>query len=352
MHEDIMDRILEELDKTEDISTEDSIGVGESHYFPVRVSKDNFQQIEEGLPPSQDCRIIFIDGGNAEIFRSPDKCVHFIRVFHTVYKENKRISCNSDEFYVFSHAKNQDNTLLYAVKLFREKASTLTDSFFSESFMFDSFDPMLRDGSSRLDISRTPGMIRRFAELSTALLLAGSAGKGDIIVIDGDLRSRIPDEKKLIKALHTVADKNKVIVCALSKTSTMLTSRAASAVSALKSIAPPGSWFYYPAAAPASNSADVYFTRLHNASDYVFKFEMFGSDDDPSVFALLSANSKDPVFLGYPYGLVEADRFARISNSEANYLRTAFMAKAGKGWEEIDSAEKALDAHSVLDNIG
>ena len=65
----------------------------------------------------------------------------------------------------------------------------------------------------------------------------------------------------------------------------------------------------------------------------------------------LKQNSKDPVFLGYPYGLIEADKFARISNNEAEYLRMTFVAKACKSFDKIKQHLNALNAHSILDNI-
>ena len=85
----------------------------------------------------------------------------------------------------------------------------------------------------------------------------------------------------------------------------------------------------------------------------MFKFESFKNSKIcvDAVFSFLAANSTDPVFLGYPYGLVESDRFARVSNRERECIRTMFMAKAGNRWGFIEKGSRSVDAHSVLDSI-
>ena len=69
------------------------------------------------------------------------------------------------------------------------------------------------------------------------------------------------------------------------------------------------------------------------------------------VLSLLKQNSKDPVFLGYPYGLIQADRFGRVSNNDAEYLKTSFMAKAGKRFDKIRKYMASVDSHEILDSV-
>jgi len=85
----------------------------------------------------------------------------------------------------------------------------------------------------------------------------------------------------------------------------------------------------------------------------VFKFEIRKENSDKvnEILWLLKRNSIDPVFLGYPYGLVEADRFARVTNEELDYLKTRFMSKAGKWYKELVPYLNALNSHEILDNI-
>ena len=93
--------------------------------------------------------------------------------------------------------------------------------------------------------------------------------------------------------------------------------------------------------------------KLHKSSNYLFRFEVFKESryDLNELLSILVENSKDPIFLGYPYGMILADKFARISNREKEYLQALFQGKAGKQFKRISSYLTSLNAHDVLDNI-
>ncbi len=57
------------------------------------------------------------------------------------------------------------------------------------------------------------------------------------------------------------------------------------------------------------------------------------------------------MFIGYPYGLIDVDREARISNKEIEFLKTQFMIKLGKDWEKVKQAMTTNNAHEILDSI-
>ena len=103
-----------------------------------------------------------------------------------------------------------------------------------------------------------------------------------------------------------------------------------------------------------NHEVDMYITKLNKNSRYIFKLEIFNKNkfDINEILSILKSNSKDPVFLGYPYGLIEADKFARIGNREKDYLKTIFLAKLGKDNEKIAQYLNTMNAHSVLDRIG
>ncbi|MBN1544653.1 DNA double-strand break repair nuclease NurA [Candidatus Woesearchaeota archaeon] len=360
MDRDVIGRILEEaggLDRPCVAGVEGVAGAAgllcsyEIDCAPSGFSKDRFHSIPD--IGSGDCpRVVFIDGGNAGIFSSPDFCVHFIRIFHTEYEGNRRVSCSADGFYVLCRAEagalKDGGRIVFSAKMFPSCVKSLTDSFFTERFEFDPLDKSLLEKNSRMAMSRVPGMVRRIAELSTALLLASKAGRGDNIIVDGDFCTRTVYEKKLVDALARFAGRG-VSIAGLSKTSDLITSGGCSVTKVLSAAAPAGAWYYSPAAVRKGTA--VSFAKLHPESDYIFKLETLAATMPEDVLKVLSANSTDAVFLGYPYGLIEADRFARVSEREKGILRTMFMAKAGKGWESLAGAEKSLDAHSVLDNI-
>jgi hypothetical protein len=67
---------------------------------------------------------------------------------------------------------------------------------------------------------------------------------------------------------------------------------------------------------------------------------------------VLKKQSNDLIFPGYPYGLIQADQFARMSNKEKDYFIMFYKTKAGKGWEDIEKDLSSLNSHDILDRIG
>ena len=65
----------------------------------------------------------------------------------------------------------------------------------------------------------------------------------------------------------------------------------------------------------------------------------------------MGGESTDPIFLGYPYGLIAVDQGARIANEEKEFFQMQFKVTAGKDWESIASHLRSIDAHNVLDAI-
>ena len=65
-------------------------------------------------------------------------------------------------------------------------------------------------------------------------------------------------------------------------------------------------------------------------------------------------NSTDYTFPGYPYGLIDADRLARITGAERGFycdvLRSQ-LATMGK-WDKFYRHVKATDAHGLLNKLG
>jgi len=316
-------------------------------YKPSRFAGKNFHNIEGDGDSS--IRIAFIDGGNNEIISSPDFSLHMIRIYEVIYRNNKRQSSNKYEFYCLASAYRDGDKIFYNVKTYPVNYDIKIGS-------FDSFDKTLMTGSHRVAVSKICESARKLAEFDIASRLAESMDKEDIIVMDGDLLASKTYEKGFFSKLYSKAEERGIAVCGLSKTTHLFTETGVSLVSALRSMAPDYAWYYYPIAEnnnPA-HPADIYIVKLHKSSGYCFKLEVYNKIrySINKIACLLKANSTDPVFPGYPYGLIEADRLARVSNSETEYIRMKIKSAAGKVWKDIEKSIHAVDAHSVLDNIG
>jgi hypothetical protein len=236
---------------------------------------------------------------------------------------------------------------------------------------FSSFDHTLMNGINRAEISNAANAIRRFVELKMAKSV--SDGKlADAIVLDGNLQITMTNENKYLNELYESCTENNVILTAISKTNSLFTDNGNLLSAVLSSISKIPTWFYHPIAEinNPSHKAEMFFAKFHPKSRHVFRLEIFNMSANrkaisdhaqkSSIFDRqkikaeeaiheLAGNCIDPIFIGYPYGLVEADRVARVSNHEKESLKTMLMVKLRN--KNIEKYLNSVNAHDILDRI-
>ncbi|MEK6857797.1 MAG: DNA double-strand break repair nuclease NurA [Nanoarchaeota archaeon] len=289
----------------------------------IPISRELFKEII--IAPSNS-KMAFIDGGNGEILRAPNFSLQFIRLYCTTYQNNKRIQRKQKEFYVLVHLKT-DNT--YEVRAFREYEQLEMD--------FNSSDSTLKQGEHKVSPSTVAEHFRKLCEIKFAEEISSELSEGDFIVRDGDLDANATYEKEFYNKILSLS---KITLVGFSKTTTLTTDSGNSATVALNSISPHKKWFYA--------HENICFAKLHEKSKYVFRIDVSNSGKIAEIISLLAENSKDLSFLGYPYALIEADKFARVTKEELQQQKMLFLAKGG---EEFRNYLSALDAHDVLNRI-
>ena len=72
-----------------------------------------------------------------------------------------------------------------------------------------------------------------------------------------------------------------------------------------------------------------------------------------AIISRIANNSRDPSFLGYPFGLIDADQFARVEYIEKDTHALQFFSLASKTgvWERILQSIRCSDAHDLLNQI-
>lgn len=87
------------------------------------------------------------------------------------------------------------------------------------------------------------------------------------------------------------------------------------------------------------------FCKYHALSKYCFRTDIpiLPGIEPKKVLGFLVFYSNDLTFLGYPYGLVDADLTARVSNTQKEYYKTLY--------EQYTKKEIIKNSHDVLDNI-
>lgn len=286
----------------------------------VFLRKDNFKPIES---KEDRVRIAFVDGGQAEIISSGNFCLSLVRIFGQVFEGRVKKESFKEEFYLLSFLKNIGGKVFSQTKIFSEK-----DSPIHEDDLVLPVEELSLIGEERTALIKLSNLARRMAELSLAKKMAE---KSDFVLIDGTLESRFKCEEKIIADLPGN-------ISALAKTSSLFTSSGNSPNILLKKIGPKGCWQYY-------ISDRTSFVKLHEKASHIFRFE-----GNHEILPYLIDNSCDALFLGYPYGLIFADKMARVSNEEKKNLKINFLLR--KENREVAEYLSSIDAHEILDNLG
>ncbi len=325
---------IRKITKNDNYYDDETIVLQEKDHIPKPINQNSFKTINNS---SKNHKICFVDGGNAEILASPSFSLHLIRVYYCTYENKKRISSKRYEFW--SLAKPIfDDKLIYEVNM-------IGYSPLGKKISFDPSDQTLKEGVYDANISKFGSIIRRFAELSAANSVA--EGKlADIIVLDGSLQQSFVGEDAYLKNLIDNCHENNIKLAAISKTNNILTNKGRAATVMLNKLAPSGAWYCDIVHKKEDGAPKICFARLHPNSKHIFRIDYF----DEGLFETLTDHSKDPIFLGYPYGLIEADSFARIPNREKQLLKTMLLAKLGKE-NDLVSLLSAGDAHQILDKM-
>src|SRR3989338_350620 len=160
-------------------SADDSrVQFSDTNYKPFNFDKTNFHQIE-----------------NAEIIKSSNFSLNLIRVYCTIYKNDKRVNSKKFDFYSFISAKNIDNELFYNADFIKlNDENNIIPS--NEDLLLSSLDETIKQGITRASISNVANVIRRFSELKTAINVIDNLENNDIIVLDGSLQCTFTNEKK------------------------------------------------------------------------------------------------------------------------------------------------------------
>lgn len=167
--------------------------------------------------------------------------------------------------------------------------------------------------------------------------------------MDGSLQTGYIGENVYAEAAHNSAIKNDAILSGLSKTSSLLTTTGMNLMAALNKIGPKAPWYYNPIAniSHPDHAAEMFAVKLHEKASTCYRYEILKHQKDKfkEAIAALIFNSRDPRYLGYPYGLIDADNFARVTERERLMLKNLFSSHSKK------LEESAGDAHEVINRI-
>jgi len=305
--------------------------VGSHERIPLK--EDGFKELKPQIGP----RLVFVDAGNGEVLKGPNVSVQFVRLYATWYEDNVRVDRDMREMFLVVLAVQKGLDLGFEVTVFDMTGDEL------KKFSFDAFDPVLSFAQKRASPATVAGHVRKVLELRFVEEICTKLNSGDVVVRDGDLEARGEVMEEVVRSLRTAAQRRGVIIIGLSKTSMLCTDSGHSAVAALRALGPQGAWSYYA-------GGSVAFVKFHPNTNYVFRCDVFSHnrEDWQTAWAALAANAVDPAFLGYPYGLMDADKFAQVPKDELAQLRARFAVQSKEAFKNV---EAALDAHDILNTF-
>ncbi|MGM5481014.1 MAG: DNA double-strand break repair nuclease NurA [Nanobdellota archaeon] len=304
-------------------------------YTPILFNKLCF------LTPNQTSSKIttYIDGGQQVIISSSSFLLGVIRVAASSWKGTQRAGVSRDEFLILIRPQENQYEMTFYTP---EGESTIPyDNFF--------FNGEISIPVTAYDIEEAFAMARRNSELSLAVKQSTTS---DVICLDGSLRTFDKNELQLIKELQKICKQNNTLLSGLQKTTSLMTDSGASLVTLTKN-SPQAPWITSKLCENDNkyHLASIHAIRLHTKGRHVFVIDMMKDEDSQQVINELSANSIDPVFLGYPYGLVDADKLARLENSQREHYRLQVRKIAGKHNDILTRESSSKDAHEILDRM-
>ncbi|MFQ5910978.1 MAG: DNA double-strand break repair nuclease NurA [Thermoplasmata archaeon] len=362
----MMEQLAEEIAR----HLERGLGIpsfGDPRFAAHDLKEENFHEVQ---PSRQAHRVAFVDGGQQPIFSSPSLALWLQRVAYVLYEGDRSLPSQElkqrVDYYALALAEpGEEDELEFQVYLYPvdiETAHLLPEE---AHLRFSSKDRSLAWGYHRVEIGMVLDTVRLYAEWTLARAVAEhELTDGDVVVRDGTLQTGRTNEGIYATAAYDAALKNGVLFGALSKSSTLFTSTGLPLLSAIGGLAhrvPYSTWYYHPIVdiTHPDHRGDMYAVQFHSRAEYIFRFEILreqaenGTGLVGDLLATLAQNSRDIRFPGYPFGLIDADRVARVRQWEAGPHITRFLSEASRLdiLDRLNDFRRTVDAHSRLDEV-
>lgn len=318
----------------------------------------------------------FIDGGNQEILHAPNFSLQVNRVYFNLFQGKRRIPIKSDippriEFLSLttSNFNQKERDMSYETFIF-----PVDDKFYDylpqeKDMSFKSVARASFYGGERYDLERVASIARRFAEWTLShQVIEKELEEDDIVVRDGSLQVSFANENIYSEKGFESAKKVGAIFTGLSKTSHLATDGNSSLLGSINRFADEcqieyPTWCYCPVGSCSSQEyrALITIVKLNPHSNHVFRYEILKEQARElkkagvvDVVSALAENSNDPVFPGYPYGLIDADLHARVREDEKEIYKTRILSEISKKKGmllKVLADLRSADAHDILNNI-
>jgi len=286
----------------------------DQYYEPVELSGENLHDFKAEKNGRKVC---CVDGGNNKIFESPTDSVHLIRIYFNIFQGENRVE-NIEPTNAFLISRFDGEKAKAELKVISGSIPIRKTNFVLEKSEMDERSPVTAGHTVRkyLEWEALEYAVEEYLE------------EGDILVRDGVLQTTVESEREYAEDAYETVEKNDVVLIGVAKTSSLMTTKNYPLIAAVQSIARESDkdmWYYHPIAMNdhPDHKGEMYIVKYHPSSKYAFRTEFYREIDVDvdEVLEELAFQAKDPIFLGYPYGLVDADKRARVTDEEIDYLK-------------------------------
>ncbi len=314
--------------------------LNERKYRLCEIKKENWQPIEAG---ESGAIAAFVDGGNACLIKTPAAELHKIRTAVVVVSGKKITAVKQKEGYVLARAQVAEGKLKHITEVF--------DSDLDYNGKLE-IEAHAAGNEQETPLGKAAETARKLSELAAARKAASILkGENKFVVMDGTLETFGSEEKKGMENLRAEAAMRNVNLGAVAKTCSLLTDKGESLIDEIAKIAQGTGYIRIAEGKNESHHAEISVAKLNSSASYVFRIEAATAEALGKLVLALKIQSNDVAFPGYPYGLVMADKLARVSEAETELLKAKTRATATSEIRQMLTAEKALDAHKILDSM-
>lgn len=343
----------------------------DSDYRSCPLNKEYFHEINSS---DTDRKIAFVDGGNQELLPSPVYSVQLNRIYFSIFKNNKRQLIQSKipqrmEFLSYTSSNLKDGDISFQTKI-RPVKDKFSDFLPNETDLQTTARKENVAAGTQAGMERMASMARRFAEWKiTEKIIDLELEPGDIIIRDGSLQTGHQHEYKYVEDVFRKAMEKDVIITGLSKTCRLTTDTQVSLIDSIQRLAEESGikydkWCYYPVAwskdTNHEHKAVIMVVKLNKHAHTAFRFEIFKEHVNDmknpekeilDIISVIADNSRDIKVPGYPYGLIDADLWARVKNEEMEGYKTKLYSELSRMgiWKEVNPLIKIVNTHKKLD---
>lgn len=296
-----------------------------------------------------------VDGGSNTIIKTPTVALVLNRVYYNQFLGLKKMDhFELATFLSKTEIAKKEGRGVFVTKIYPIEGSGCP----VDPIEIDLKDQSLMVGNCYGEMSRALSMARRFCEWIFARR-AVEAG-AECVVMDGALQTAFKGETLRANELYDLAAETGTAIAGLSKSSTIYLEGGFPIAGTVDGMARRKGYKMWIIELGRSEEwahrATVFYTKLHEDADRAYRLDVYERATREQLERLLRGLIESSAYFGYPgypYPLIDAHAYAKVSRSEADNLKAQLIDRlSADEAEKLELMERAMTGHDILDSLG